>query len=46
MNEEAICTECGRELCAHGYCPDCDPGFCNECAEEHFGTDQEVGGES
>jgi hypothetical protein len=49
MSDEAIRIECGRALCAHEYCPACDPGFCNECAEEHSGEyrdDLEAGGES
>jgi hypothetical protein len=49
MNENPICTECGDELCAHGYCPHCEPGICGECAKKlvaNFEYDQEVGGES
>jgi hypothetical protein len=48
-SEKAICTKCGGELCAHGHCPNCESGVCDECGEEQFATDeddQELGGES
>jgi hypothetical protein len=49
MSEKAICTKCGGELCAHGRCPNCESGICDECGEEQFATDgddQELGRES
>jgi hypothetical protein len=51
MGETFICTECGGKLCAHGHCAHCEPGACDECAEEKFAKkddedDQELGGES
>ncbi len=49
MNEEEICTECGRPMCAHGFCPECEQGYCTACTKEHFekhGHEHEVGGES
>jgi hypothetical protein len=49
MNEEEICTECGRPMCAHGFCPECEAGYCTACTKENFekhGHEHEVGGES
>jgi hypothetical protein len=50
MGEKPICNECGGKLCAHGHCAHCEPGACDECAEEQFPkdaeNDQELGGES
>lgn len=42
----AICTECGEDLCEHGYCPSCEPNVCDECAKQLACDEAEIGGEA
>lgn len=47
MNEKALCTQCGGDLCVHGHCPDCEPGVCDQCTEQHLVADDvDLGGEA
>jgi hypothetical protein len=49
MNDADTCTECGKLMCMHGFCPDCEQGYCTACTKENFekhGQEHEEGGES
>ena len=49
MSDENTCTECGKPMCVHGFCPDCEQEYCTACTKEKFekhGQEHEVGGES
>lgn len=49
MATRTICSECGNERCAHGFCPRCDAGTCEDCAQEQLASgrdDEELGGQA